>query len=101
MTKRGWKRNVSSCPTEPQQKGRLRAALLDAIRTTYLLFFFDFPKLVSTLAPILASICLAGSANGPVGWSSRYLLKASAVPGGATILLPSNLAFPSMFTPFQ
>jgi hypothetical protein len=30
-------------------------------------FFFCFPKLVSTVAPMLASICLAGSANCPVG----------------------------------
>ena len=36
---------------------------------------------------MLASICLAASAYLPVGCSSRYLLKASAVPAGATILL--------------
>src|SRR5260370_40950614 len=62
---------------------------------------FFLPKLVSTDAPMLASICLAASALAPVGCSSRYFWNASAVPGGATILSPCSVALPIMFTPFQ
>src|SRR5271169_2196291 len=63
---------------------------------------FCWPNEVSTWAPMLASICLAASAFLPLGSSSRYLLKASAVPGGAIILpLLSVVALPIMLTPFQ
>ena len=50
----------------PQKnKGGANAALLD-LPLNYcrfdVVFFLDFPKLVSTEAPMLASICLAASA---------------------------------------
>ena len=39
--------------------------ILDSLFKLYFYFFeaFFFPKLVSTVAPMLASICFAGSAN--------------------------------------
>lgn len=47
------------------------------------LYFFLNP--VVTFAPSVSSICFAPSAYGPSGCNSRYLLKSSMVPGGATI----------------
>ena len=63
--------------------------------------YFFFWKLVSTFAPMLFSNSLALSAWDPVGAKARYLLRFSAVPGGATILLSLSVAFASRFTPYQ
>ena len=81
------------------QNSRLRAAPWPGRSRGY--FFFLVPKVVSTGAPMLASIALASSACGPFGCSSKYLLKASAVPGGATILSPCRVAPPIRFVAFQ
>ena len=60
-------------------------------------YFFLNP--VVTFAPRVSSICFAPSAYGPVGCSSRYLLKSSTVPGGATIFpCLSTVAFCSELT---
>ena len=50
-------------------------------------FFFGdcFLNCVSTVWPMVASIALAESANGPSGRSSRYFWNSSAVPGGGVI----------------
>src|ERR1700690_3660102 len=69
-----------------------------------LVYFFTgffLPKPVSTVAPMLASMSLAGWASLPSGSSSKYFWKASAVPSGASILSPFRVALPSKFTPFQ
>src|SRR5262245_2385579 len=72
------------------------------IETPQRYFFLVLPKLVCTLSPSAASICLACSAFGPSGCSSRYLLKFSAVPGGAVILPDeSAVAFCIRFTAFS
>ncbi len=59
------------------------------------------PKVVWTGAPMEASRSLADCAFFPSGASSRYLLRASAVPGAGTILpsLP-RVALPRRLTPF-
>src|SRR5579864_5775080 len=85
------------------KKGAAFAALLSvSVYCRLVVFFRVLPKLVSTEAPMVPSICLAASAYWPCGCSSRYLLKASAVPGGAVILpVLSVVALPSRLTPFQ
>ena len=44
-----------------------------------------FENFVSTVWPMVWSMALAVSANGPSGSSSRYFWNASAVPGGGVI----------------
>jgi ElaB/YqjD/DUF883 family membrane-anchored ribosome-binding protein len=50
-----------------KNKAAEAALKLSEFELFYFLAAFFLPKLVSTVAPMLASICLAGSANWPVG----------------------------------
>src|ERR1700746_2915853 len=70
-----------------KQKRAAAAARSFACSNFYFFFGDDFfPYPVSTEAFSAASICLASSACGPLGCSSRYFWNASTVPGGALIL---------------
>jgi len=62
-----WRREQQPCY---EKKGGPEAAgiLIKILKLLFKLYFyffeaFFFPKLVSTVAPMLASICFAGSAN--------------------------------------